>query len=114
MAIQAIRRTATAREQGIALDWMKLENCFMSGQVSTATSRVARWSLMTAMLMAGYVLSSGPVLAIGFRLREATGWDGFYVVMLLYYPLLAFGRDNPISTYIEWWVVDVFDTVGPG
>ena len=61
-----------------------------------------------------YVLSSGPVLAIAFRLREATGWDGFYGAMLVYYPLLALGHDSPMMAYIEWWVVDVFHTVGPG
>lgn len=61
-----------------------------------------------------YVLSSGPVLALGFWLREKTGVDAFYVVLWLYYPLFAWGRDTPIFRYIEWWVVDVFHTVGPG
>jgi hypothetical protein len=73
-----------------------------------------RWgaSLLGAPLL--YVLSSGPMLGLAFRLREATGWDGFYLVMWLYYPLIAFGHGNPIDSYIEWWVVDVFRTVGPG
>ena len=60
-----------------------------------------------------YVLSSGPVIASGFWLREATGHDEFYAVIYLYYPLLVFGHQNPIGTYIEWWV-NLFDTVGPG
>lgn len=60
-----------------------------------------------------YVPSSGPVLATAFWLREATGWNGFYAVMLLYYPLLWLPHDNPIVRYIEWWV-ELFDTVGPG
>lgn len=61
-----------------------------------------------------YVLSSGPILGLAFWLRESTGWDGFYLVMWLYYPILILGRENPLDYYIEWWVVDVFHTVGPG
>jgi hypothetical protein len=61
-----------------------------------------------------YVLSSGPVPGLAFRLREATGNDAFYLVMWVYYPLIAAGHGNPIDSYIEWWVVDVFHTVGPG
>jgi len=61
-----------------------------------------------------YVLSSGPMLGLAFRLREATGRDEFYAVLFVYYPLFALGRDNPIDSYVEWWVVDVFQTVGPG
>jgi hypothetical protein len=34
--------------------------------------------------------------------------------MWLYYPIFAMGHDNPIGAYIEWWVVSVFRTVGPG
>ena len=60
-----------------------------------------------------YVFSSGPVMATAFWLREATGWDGFYAVMYLYYPLFALRHNTPIGAYIEWWV-DLFDTVGPG
>jgi hypothetical protein len=60
-----------------------------------------------------YVPSSGPVLAIAFWLREATGWDGFYNVMWLYYPLLIWGHGTPIDAYIEWWV-ELLGTVGPG
>ena len=61
-----------------------------------------------------YVLSSGPVLATGFWLRELTGRNEFYLVMWLYLPILWFGHGNPFMDYIEWWVVDVFGTVGPG
>ena len=61
-----------------------------------------------------YVLSSGPVMAIAFWLREYTGWDGFYVVMIIYYPILMLGHGNPVDVYIDWWVADVFNTVGPG
>lgn len=39
---------------------------------------------------------------------------GFYGVMWLYYPVLAMGHNNPIGAYVEWWVVSVFRTVGPG
>jgi hypothetical protein len=61
-----------------------------------------------------YALSSGPVLAIAFWLRQATRWEGFYAVMWLYYPLLCFG--GPYSVfwrYIGWWC-ELFHTVGPG
>jgi len=34
--------------------------------------------------------------------------------MWLYYPILTFGRNDLIGAYIEWWVVSVFRTVGPG
>ncbi len=68
------------------------------------------WCLMAPIL---YVLSSGPVLALGFWLREATGRDGFYSVMFLYYPIIVLGHGNPIDSYIDWWVA-AFDTVGPG
>ena len=61
-----------------------------------------------------YLASSGPVLAAAFWLREATGWDGYYAVMFLYYPLLLMEHGNPLHAYIEWWVVDVVGTVGPG
>ncbi len=65
----------------------------------------------------GYVPSSGPVLAAAFWLREATGWDGFYGVMYLYYPLLAGLRGTAayewLDRWITWWV-ELFGTVGPG
>jgi hypothetical protein len=61
-----------------------------------------------------YVLSSGPVLGLAFWLREATGRDGFYAVMWLYWPLLKVMHSTPLGSYIEWWVVSVFRTVGPG
>jgi hypothetical protein len=72
------------------------------------------WLLAGGLIcLAGYVPSSGPVLASAFWLREATGWDGFYSVMLLYYPLLIWGHGTPIDAYIEWWV-ELLGTVGPG
>lgn len=75
---------------------------------------VVRWGGYLLMFLVLYVLSSGPVLGAAFWLREATHNDAFYAVMWLYYPLLAFGRFEPLMHYIEWWVVDVFHTVGPG
>jgi hypothetical protein len=63
----------------------------------------AVWLLIGGLIgLVGYVPSSGPVLAIAFWLRAATGWDGFYSVMFLYYPLLVLGHGNPIDAYIEW------------
>ena len=77
-------------------------------------SKSVGWPQLIVFALTFYVLSSGPVLATGFWLREATGYDGFYAVMWLYAPLLMLGHGNPLMSYIEWWVVDVFGTVGPG
>jgi hypothetical protein len=71
---------------------------------------------LAGMLIAGvglYLISSGPVLAISFWLREATGWDGFYYTMWIYFPILWPGHDSLAKTYIEWWV-RLLGTVGPG
>ena len=54
------------------------------------------------------------MIGLGFWLREATGIDAFYAVMAPYYPILIMGHDSPFSPYIEWWVTEVFHTVGPG
>jgi hypothetical protein len=75
--------------------------------------RSGRWSVVILVAGVVYVLSSGPVMATGFWLREATGWGGFYAVMWLYAPLLIFVHDGVLMTYIEWWV-KLFGTVGPG
>ena len=61
-----------------------------------------------------YVLSSGPVLGLGLWLRDVTGWDGFYAVMVPYYPLLELGDGTPLGTSIGWWVGGVFDSSFPG
>lgn len=76
-------------------------------------SSLSWWGLALLLVVAGYILSSGPVLATAFWLREATGWNGFYSIMWLYYPLIVLGHGNPIDAYIEWWV-KLFGTVGPG
>lgn len=77
-------------------------------------SDLLRWLIAPFLTAALYLLSSGPILGIAFRLRESTHNDNFYAVMWLYYPLLLSGQNGPAMRYIEWWVVDVFDTVGPG
>ena len=76
-------------------------------------SRVACWTTVILICVIIYVLSSGPVLALGFWLREVTGWNGFYGVMWIYFPLLAPGHWQPMESYIEWWV-NLLGTVGPG
>lgn len=73
-----------------------------------------RWGGYLLIFLVLYVLSSGPVLGAAFWLRETTHIDAFYAVIWLYYPLLFLGRFEPLMHYIEWWVVDVFHTVGPG
>jgi hypothetical protein len=84
-----------------------------SATPKTTGRRVVSIAKLVVTLLLVYVLSSGPVLATAFWLREATGWNGFYAVMYLYYPLLAPGRFGPLDAYIEWWV-KLFGTVGPG
>lgn len=76
--------------------------------------RNRRTQAVTALTLAPivYVLSSGPVIATGFWLREATGWNGFYAVMWAYYPLVRH-HDTPFERYIGWRV-DLFGTTGPG
>jgi hypothetical protein len=73
-----------------------------------------RWALRTTVVVVLYVLSSGPAIGLGFWLREWTDEDAFYLVIWPYAPLLLLGHHNPVAWYIEWWVVDVFHTVGPG
>jgi hypothetical protein len=59
-----------------------------------------------------YYLSSGPILATAFLLREVTGRDEFHGAMWIFAPLFLLPR--PIwDPYIEWWV-ELFRTVGPG
>jgi len=71
------------------------------------------WLLGLVAFLLVYVASSGPVLATSFWLREATGWDGWYASMYLYYPLIVWGHDNPIDRYIDFCVRQL-GTVGPG
>jgi hypothetical protein len=86
----------------------------MSSIRTRSIAPLLRWTAILVAVLCLYVLSSGPVLGLAFRLREATGYDAFYRVMWVYYPLIAAGHGNPLDSYIEWWVVDVFRTVGPG
>ncbi|HBN77505.1 MAG TPA: hypothetical protein DD473_17190 [Planctomycetaceae bacterium] len=77
---------------------------------------LSHWLLILCVVVAIYILSSGPVMGIGFWLREATGYNEFYGVMLPYYPLFALKLtplDFVFEWYVEWWVCDVFQTVGP-
>ena len=77
-------------------------------------SRASRTIVTIAVCVVAYLLSSGPILATAFWLREATHWDGFYMAMWLYAPLLyVFRPDSIVGDYIEWWV-ELFGTVGPG
>lgn len=59
-----------------------------------------------------YILSSGPVIALGCRLRDATGWNSCYGVIYLYFPL-AYWRNNLFEAYLGWWMW-LFGTIGPG
>ncbi len=85
----------------------------LDSQAPTPNRWRRRIAIATVVLLL-YVLSIGPVLGMAFWLREATGWDGFYAVMWLYLPLLYFHPVPILDGYLEWWVSDVFHTVGPG
>lgn len=75
----------------------------------------SNWLLLTLCVVVLYLLSSGPVIALGCWLREATGNDAFYAAFWPYFPLFyCFGNHRWLVGYIEFWVVDVFHTVGPG
>lgn len=61
-----------------------------------------------------YVLSSGPVLATAFWLRDMTHWDGFYAVIWIYRPLLEnYPLTYPFHVYIGWWL-NLFGSMPPG
>jgi len=55
-----------------------------------------------------YPLSSGPVIAVGCKLRDITGWDVFYFALAPYVPILSLAKP-----YIAWWI-KLLGTVGPG
>ncbi len=87
-----------------------------SPAVPELRSHAGRWASRLVWLFVApalYVLSSGPVLAIAFWLREATNQDEFYLAMWLYFPLLWFGHGNWIDAYISWWVW-LIGAPGPG
>ncbi len=87
-------------------------------QERTWLELILRGLLILIVVIIIYVLSAGPVVGISFWLRETTEYDEFYFVLYAYYPLSIFAATPPFNTlfmwYIEWWVVDVFHTVGPG
>jgi hypothetical protein len=65
-------------------------------------------------LLVIYLMSSGPIMAIGCRLRDATDWDGFYAVFYLYLPILyPLGDVDLFESYLMWWM-KLFDTMPPG
>lgn len=85
--------------------------------MSKPTNRRWRISAPLAAVVApiAYVLSSGPVLATAFWLREWTNCEGFYAALWLYYPVLWLGGHpgGPIDEYIGWWC-RLLDVRGPG
>jgi hypothetical protein len=65
-------------------------------------------------LFVAYVISSGPILAIGCWLRDATDWNGFYAVFVLYLPILYLVGDVDVfEAYLMWWM-KLLDTMPPG
>jgi hypothetical protein len=77
-----------------------------------------RWSaghVCSALVLTvvGYLLSSGPVLALAFKLREWTGRDEFYLAIGIYLPLIVGGQRTVFGVYIEWWC-RLLSAVGPG
>jgi hypothetical protein len=77
-------------------------------------SRLASWLVALLILLVLYILSAGPVLALGCWLRDTTDWDGFYAVFWLYLPILYAGWDNDLlEAYLMWWM-NLFGTMPPG
>jgi hypothetical protein len=73
-------------------------------------SRRAAWLGAIAVLMVAYILSAGPMLALGCRLRDMTKWDGFYAVYYLYLPLYPLADMKWCEAYVMWWM-ELFDAV---
>jgi hypothetical protein len=81
---------------------------------SPRDARHGHWAATIVAVLATYVLSSGPVMALGCRLRDATDWDGFYAVFYVYLPLLYPLADVDLfESYLMWWM-KLFGTMPPG
>ena len=77
-------------------------------------TRRGHWTATIVALLVIYAISSGPILALGCRLRDATDWDGFYAVFYLYLPILyPLGDVDLVESYLMWWM-RLFDTMPPG
>ena len=86
----------------------------MSEALRPRNSRLASWLAAVAILLVLYVLSAGPVIALGCWLRDTTHWEAFYIVFYLYYPVLFTGWDNDLfEAYLMWWM-HLFGTTPPG
>lgn len=87
----------------------------MTSELEHHPRRFRTHLLSVLISVAAYFVSSGPVLGLAFWLREKTGYDQFYAVMWLYYPVIRlYYSVEFVAKYVEWWVVSVFHTVGPG
>jgi hypothetical protein len=92
---------------------MNAENSSYEGQ-SERGSRAGRWSTIILTVLVVYVLSCGPVMALGCWLQDVTDWDGFYAVFFLYMPILyPLGDVDVVEAYIMWWM-KLFGTMPPG
>ena len=77
------------------------------------SSRLASWLAAIAILIFAYILSAGPIIALGCRLHDASGWHGFYFVFFLYLPLYPLADIDLCEAYLMWWM-QLFDTMPPG
>lgn len=82
----------------------------MTANSHSETRRRAQWFRVVIIAFLAYVASSGPVIALAFKLRDITDWNGFYATMWLYYPLIWL---QWIVAYINWWL-DLLGTAWPG
>jgi hypothetical protein len=76
-------------------------------------SRTTAWLVAIAILFVAYILSAGPVLALGCWLRDAADWDGFYAVFFLYLPLYPLADIDLCEAYLMWWM-QLLGTMPPG
>lgn len=88
------------------------------GEESKSGQQWTRYTTVFLILLIVYPLSAGPVVGLGFWLVEKTGNQNFYAAIFYVYPMFLLIKGTPLfppyQAYLEFWVVDVFDTVGPG
>lgn len=91
--------------------------------VSTQSETPTRqsWWIGIILLPLFYVLSIGPLGGMAFWLEEKTEWSGHFVgsLEIVYWPLavewpfVEAAKQKLLSSYVEWWVVEVFQSQVP-
>ena len=95
----------------VAVSWSLWQGLRVPRTAPTRRNRFKKWCLILASALAIYILTSGPIIATAFRLRELTGRNGYYDVIYAYVPLMALGG-QPFQAIIRWWLT-MFRVVDP-